>query len=213
MNIAELENALDLQKRAYALLLWTGREARRLLDDESLGSSAKCAVWLKRYLNEFPVELRPAANEFDGLARMLTSFFNTSFHLEGTGSNVRLVRGQKFKDGRNKKYAQGRAAEAAEELTRLAITSLAKDEGVLLEENLISSISNDDALTAQGSLWAYGCELVRRSQFASQGPSVHRLWLELDEKKRRRLNAEAIWEARSILIQALRKKAAEYEQR
>ena len=133
MNLADLERAADLQKRAYALLLWTGREARRLLEYESLSSSAKCADWLKRHLNGFPVELRPEANEFDGFAKMLTSFFTTSFHLEGTGSNVRLVRGRKFKDGRNRKYAQGRAAEAAEELSRVAIASLAKEEGVRLE--------------------------------------------------------------------------------
>ena len=213
MNITELESALDLQKRAYALLVWTGKEARRLLDDESLGSSAKCADWLKSHLHEFPVELRPAADEFDGFAKMLTSFFNTSFHLEGAGRNVRLVRGRKFKDGRNKKYAQGRAAAAAEELTRVAIGSLAKDEGMLLEEAVVFNVLNDDALAVQVSLWAYGCELVRRSTFASQGPAVHHLWLELDEKKRRRLSAEAIWEARSFLIEALKKEAAEYEQR
>jgi hypothetical protein len=212
MNITELESALDLQKRAYALLLWTGKEARRLLADESLSSSAKCADWLKRHLNEFPVELRPGADEFDGFAKMLTSFFNTSFHLEGAGGNVRLIRGRKFKDGRNKKYAQGRAAEVAEELTRVAIASLAKEEGVRLEGDLIANILKDDALTAQVSLWAYGCELVRRSQFASQGSAVHHLWLELDEKKRRGLNAEAIWKARSALVEALKKKAAQYDQ-
>lgn len=212
MNITELERALDLQKRAYALLLWTGKEARRLLADESLSSSAKCADWLKRHFNEFPVELRPGPDEFDGFAKMLTSFFNTSFHLEGSGGNKRLVRGRKFKDGRNKKYAQGRAADAAEELTRLAVASLAEEEGVRLEENIISSISKDGALAEQLSLWAYACELVRRSQFASQGPAVHQLWLELDEKKRRSLNAEVIWQARSVLIEALKKKAATYEQ-
>lgn len=212
MNIEELESALDLQKRAYGLLLWTGREAACLLDGESLGSAARCVDWLKRHLNEFPIDFRPAADEFDGFAKMLTSFFTTSFHLEGTGSYVRLLRGRKFKDGRNKKYAQGRAAEAAEELTRVAISSLAEEEGVRLEGEIISYILKDDALTEQVSLWAYGCELVRRSQFASQGPAVHHLWLELDEKKRRGLNAEAIWKARSALIEALRKKAAAYEQ-
>ena len=87
----------------------------------------------------------------------------------------------------------------------MAIASLANEEGICIDEDMISNVSKNDALAARVSLWAYGCEVVRRSLFASQGPAVHHLWLELGEKKRRRLDAEAIWEARSVLIEALKK--------
>src|SRR4051812_7159319 len=59
--------------------------------------------------------------ELKPLALMLTSFFSTSFHLEGEGERRKLVRGRKFKDKRNKKYALGRAGEDAAELSRLTL--------------------------------------------------------------------------------------------
>jgi hypothetical protein len=211
MDFLELENALDLQKRAYALLLWTGKEAAHLIDNEMAASPCRCADWLKRHLNEFPAELRPAPAEFDVFAKMLASFFNSSFHLEGSGASARLVRGQKFKDRRNKKYAHGRAIEAAAELSRLAVISLAQDAGITPQDEAVSAILNDPALGEMVHLWAYACELVRRSRFASQGSAVHHLWLELDDKKRRRLDADEIWKERSVLIEALRRKTAVYE--
>jgi hypothetical protein len=57
------------------------------------------------------------------------------------------------------------------------------------------------------SLWAYGRELIRRTQFTSQGTAV--LWLALDEKVRTRLSAESIWKARERLVQWAQTKRAE----
>lgn len=212
MNIEELEKAVDLQKRSYSLLLWLAKEAAGLLMEEALTSTKGCVPWVKRHLNQIPSDSRPKPGDVDAFALMLTSFFNTSFHLERTGVKVQLVRGRKFKDGRNRKYAQGRAELAAAELTRIAVKALADEVAIPSPDNLVNEILADETLNEFVSLWSYGCELVRRSQFASQGPAVHHLWLELDEQKRKRLNAEAIWKARSSLIEALRKKAAAYEQ-
>ena len=213
MKIEELENALNLQRRAYGLLLWLSREASNTLDEEALGSPSRCAEWAKHYWNQLPGEFRPVPADTDAFARMLSSFFNTSFHLDRSRGVVRLVRGRKFKDKRNKKYATDRTEKAAAQLERAALASLAADESIQVENADLSEILGDDALTESAGLWAYGCELVRRSQFASQGPAVHHLWLELDEKKRKRLDAEAIWKARTVLVKALRRKEAEYEQR
>jgi hypothetical protein len=210
MNIEELERALDLQKRSYALFLWTGGEAPRLLEQETLSSSASCVDWLKRHWNDFPVELRPGLAELDAFAKMLRSFFTTSFHVDVKNGNPRLARGQKFKNGRSKKHAVGKAAETAAELSSMAIASLAESEGIVLKNDVAGAILNDERTAEALTLWSYGCELVRRTEYASQGPAVHHLWKELDEKKRRRLNAEEIWKARAVLVEALRKKAAEY---
>lgn len=212
MNFEKMERALDLQRRSYALLLWVGQNARRLVDQESLSSCRSCVDWLKRHWNEFPVELRPRLHELDAFAKMLTSFFTTSFHIDAKNGTARLVRGQKFKNGRSKRYAAGKAEEAASELSSIAIASLAEGEGVLLQKGVAEAILKDETISDALSLWSYGCELVRRAEYASQGPAVHHLWKELDEKKKRRLTAEEIWKARAVLIEALRKKAAEYEQ-
>lgn len=210
MKFEELERAFDLQKRSYALLLWIGQNARRLLDQETFGSCRSCVDWLKRHWNDFPVELRPGLDELEAFAKMLTSFFTTSFHIDAKNGTARLIRGQEFKNGRSKKYAAGKAAENAAELSSIAIASLAETEGILLENDVRAAVFIDDKISEALSLWSYGCELVRRSEYASQGPAVHHLWKELAEKKKKRLNAEEIWKARTVLIEALRKKAAEY---
>lgn len=210
MNFEQLERALDLQKRSYALLLWIGQSTRRLLDREALNSCTSCVDWLKRHLNEFPVELRPGLAEMDVFAKMLTSFFTTSFHVEVKEGNARLVRGQKFKNGRSKKYGASKASETAADLSSIAIASLAAEESVLFEQGVAEALLRDETISDAVNLWSYGCELVRRSEYASEGPAVHHLWKELDDEKRKRLNAEEIWKARTVLIEALNKKAAEY---
>jgi hypothetical protein len=212
MKVEELERALDLQKRSYALLLWIGQSASRLLDQQALGSWSSCVDWLKHHWNDFPVELRPGLAELDAFAKMLTSFFTTSFHVDVKNGKARLVRGQKFKNGQSKKHAAGKTAETAAELSLMAIASLAETEGILLENDVSAAILNDEATSQALSLWSYGCELARRSQFASQGPAVHHLWKEVDEKKKKHLSAEDIWKARSVLIEALKKENKRHEQ-
>jgi hypothetical protein len=206
MKLEELEKALDLQQRAYRLLIWIGREQPTLLDVNALSSSAACALWVKRHWNVFPAEHRPELSEIDAFGKMLSSYLNTSFHLQGEAGALRLARGRAFKNGQSRKYGQRRDAQTAAELSKLALTYLAQDEGLQLTEESITAILNDEALSAAVGLWAYGCELVRRSQFASQGAAVHHLWTELDEKKRRRLTAEEIWKARSILAAELKRR-------
>jgi hypothetical protein len=211
MNIEDIATALDLQKRAYALLLWTARKAARLLEADSLAANVSCERWLARHWNVFDTEVRPPLGELKPLALMLTSFFNTSFHLEGEGERRKLVRGRKFKDKRNKKYALGRAGADAVELSRLTLESLAQEEGIPAPGAAIEAVLHDETLAEDLSLWSYGCELVRRTHFASQGPAVHHLWLEVDENKRKNLSAELIWKSREQLVEGLKKKAADHE--
>jgi len=60
--------------------------------------------------------------------------------------------------------------------------------------------------------WTYVRELVRRAEFASQGTSVHRLWLALEERTRKNLSVEAVWQARMNLVGWLRKESSKKEQ-
>jgi hypothetical protein len=212
MNIEDIAIALDLQNRAYALLLWTARKAPGLLETDSLAASDSCERWLARHWNVFDTEFRQSFGELKSFALMLTSFFTTSFHLEEEGERRKLVRGRKFKDKRNKKYALGRAGIDAAELSRLALEALAQEEGIPAPGEVIEVFLHNDVLAEHLSLWWYGCEMVRRSDFASQGPAVHRLWLEVEENKRKNLSAEMIWRSREQLVVALKKKAIHHEQ-
>ncbi len=72
-------------------------------------------------------------------------------------------------------------------------------------QNLVaaSPIAQGSALAADLTLWTYAVQLVNRAHYASQGPSVYRLWLDLPEKTRRNLNADLVWQARQRLLNHL----------
>ena len=209
MELSELEQAMELQRRAYALLLWTWRTGREMLDPDALSSAASAQRWLARNWNALDPEHRPETTELECFSFMLTSFFNTSFHLErsGMGRGWKLVRGRQYKSGRNRKHARGRAQAAAEELARLALKILANEEKLAFTPEMIERVLRDPLLASPVALWAYGCEVVRRSRFASQGQAVHELWLNLEQEKRKRVTAAKIWEAREQLLEALKLKA------
>src|SRR4051812_47883784 len=63
MNIEDIAIALDLQNRAYALLLWTARKAPGLLETDSLAASDSCERWLARHWNVFDTEFRQSFGE------------------------------------------------------------------------------------------------------------------------------------------------------
>jgi hypothetical protein len=83
------------------------------------------------------------------------------------------------------------------------LTGLADEQNVTLQPETLEQPFIEPEVFKNLTLWTYGCELVRRCHYASQGAGVHRLWLELDEKVRKNLSAKAIWQARAGLVQWL----------
>lgn len=215
MELTELERVVRLHKKAYDILLWLKQEARRtpdLLSEDAirpleLGETG--VIWLKRHLNDLPLDIRPRPDEIRPAGFLLSSFFQTSFRVDNSmtwdgHSETTLLRGAKqIHDARHKRHTERREARAVDELKRLAIVALAEENGVTITpESVEQSVSNPKT-ASDLTLWSYGCELVRRSEFASQGTPVHRLWLELNEKTRKRFSAELIWKARERLEQWL----------
>lgn len=225
MNRDELEQTLRLQSQAFKLLMWIGRQSRRrpeLLSAESvtaLKEAAGCMGWLSRHREGFPRELRPAEDESALFAHLLSSFFNTSFHVEEapiwngceSRGTQRILRpglastGGKGK-GRRRTREQKQLAVAAE-LQRLALASLAEELGCKLSREQLEHLAGDEKLSAALNLWSYAFELHRRARFASQGPAVHRLWQTLDAEERTRLDVNAIWPARDALARAIQGQA------
>src|SRR2546423_4894319 len=70
MDLTDLQTIVELHKKAYDLLLWLNGQARsrpallKGAQAESLASTERCIAWIKRHLNDFPVELRPRPDEF-----------------------------------------------------------------------------------------------------------------------------------------------------
>lgn len=218
MNQEQIERTLKLHKQAYGLLMWLKAQARNnrsLLDVkalEAMSATKSCEDWVVRHLSMIPVNLRPNASELPAFSHLFSSFFTTSFRVGQVRwwetVETTLVAGAKtFRDGRHKKYAERREEEAATELKRLALAALAAEEGLSCDPLLTERAAAAEVISQELSLWAYVRELVRRAEFASQGTSVHRLWLALDERTRKNLGVEAVWQARMNLIRWLTKES------
>ena len=87
MNYEELDELLGLQRQAYGCLLWIKQLMRGnviLLADLKAGRFADagfCREWVIKNLKRLPSELRPDESRFQAFARLLGSFFQTSFRV------------------------------------------------------------------------------------------------------------------------------------
>jgi len=210
MSFDDLQRVLKLQNMAYGLLLWLNRQAAAqpdLLDDEHVGelrTSAGCEAWLRRVHGSLPTDLRPSAADMTACAHLLAAFFNTSFRVEEwlrRGRRIRqLVPGVHAERGRREKR---RRAPTVRALERLAVESLATSAGLSTSRERIDAVVTNESLQQDLDLWAYACELARRSEFASQGPAVHAMWRSIDADTRKGLTADVVWAARERLLGAL----------
>jgi hypothetical protein len=226
----EIERVLDLQQRAYNLLLWISEQARHqpdLLNEsniEKLRYAQDCDEWVRHMMGIFPEKLRPSEADISAFAHLLSSFFNTSFHVETVNESnwsgryssyetwvtTKLVPGapKSDKGPAAKKRAKEKDRQSAHNLQLIVLEELAFENDIDLTRAQIETIAADSAIAEPLNLWSYAHELMRRSQFASQGAAVHQMWLSLDRKTRESLHADTIWQAREQLCQALAKAAA-----
>lgn len=219
MNMPQIERALKLHKLAYSMLMWLKEQARNsrgLLDAkavEKMSSANSCEEWTVRHLSMIPVQLRPEAGDIAPFSRLFSSFFTTSFRVGQRRwwetVETTLVTGIKtYRDRRHKKHSEQRDEEGATELKRLALVALAEETQLHCDSLMAERALVMDHISQELALWTYVRELVRRTEFASQGPSVHRLWLELDERTRKNLSVQLVWQAREKLLEWLKDSAA-----
>jgi hypothetical protein len=207
MNYEELDELFRLQRQAYGCLLWIKQLMHgnaSLQADLKAGRFADagfCRDWVVKNLNSLPSDLRPEASRVEAFARLLGSFFQTSFRVgvRRLPDEVRVTLNAGLKPQAGRKH-QARVLARTLELKRYALVDLAADNHVGLPDRLFDSELPDDS-----ALWAYACELKRRTEFGSQGEAVHLLWQELDERIRTRLTAEVVWKARERLIEWMKK--------
>jgi hypothetical protein len=216
MNQVQIERTLNLHKMAYGLLIWLkerAKHSRSLLGSEAvqaMSSANSCERWLVRLLPMAPSHLRPGANDLSAFSHLFSSFFNTSFRIEQVRrwktAKTKLVTGaKKFRNRRHRRHSERREEEDATELKRLALGTLAVEVGLPNNERLMQRAVISQDIADDLALWTYVRELVRRAEFASQGPSVHRLWRGMGERVRLNLSAETVWQARDNLVRWLSK--------
>lgn len=230
MQKQEIARVLDLQQRAYNLLLWISDQARHqpdLLSEsniEQLRYAPGCDEWVRHMMGLFPEKLRPQEADISAFAHLLSSFFNTSFHVAtvnesnwsgrysnyDTWTTTKLVPGapKTTKGPAAKKRAQEKDRQSAHNLQLIVLEELAIENDFDLTRAQIETLAAEPDVAESLNLWSYAHELIRRSRFASQGAAVHQMWLSLDKKTRESLDADTIWQAREQLCRALATAAA-----
>lgn len=210
----------------------SGRATSHPLDEatvEAWGHADSGAEWVTRHYAELPLAHRPEREEIPAFSQFLTSFFATSFSViktkyylsEGlrksaqtrlggpplgkaqTEIYIRAMPARRLDGTRKSKHAKEKEAQAAETLCFHNFRALAAECGADDSHEAFLRLRKNDSLAADLTLWTYAEQLVNRAQFASQGPSVYRLWLQIPENIRRDLSASLIWQARQRLLQFL----------
>jgi hypothetical protein len=221
MDQRKLAQVLRIQRQAFDLLLWLGRQARKrpeLLSTESLEAlrrAESCERWLIRQHSSLPRDMRLVEDEVRIMAHLLAAFFQTSFHVtkapawngctsQRTYTVLRAGAASVRRGRAGRRARKSKDNDTAAQLRLIAVLALAEEAGVALTHEQLDRLLDDSNLQADLNLWSYAWELHRRSQFASQGPAVHRLWQALDRYERERLDVDTIWQARDRLVDAIR---------
>jgi len=228
MNRDHIERILRLQNSAYQLLLWLNNRAEHeedVLSDQNLEKwrhAETCELWMREVYGMIPTAIRPDEDEIAELARLFSSFLQTSFRLvesaprrgydywgeqgwEGSGKRKLMPGapgGKKTPKGREK------VAGSARELRVIALEQLAREHDLSLNRADVEAVADDALLSGDLTMWTYFHELDRRAQFASQGEAVRLLWMAMDKKEREELKAGQILKARDALTGALKTRAA-----
>jgi len=216
----ELELVIGLQEKSYGLLKWVGESLKAGTIDfsyvhEAMSASEATAEWVSRHLGNMPVEIRPGEEDVEKFSHLFASYLTTSFELiEKPGVQLAsscgcyclmcsyLVRANHLKV----KKISKRAKKDAPELKAVYLRSLATDQGVALSPDGVSTLIGDPDLAEDIALATYANELIRRSQFASQGEGILVLWREIawkgtTPKKNFRLREDKVLKAEKNIVE------------
>jgi hypothetical protein len=186
---ARVARVLELHERSYALLRWVkaalrdGHLSFEVVHDA--GDSASAAEeWVRRHLANLPREARPAEPDVPTFARLFVSFLKTSFRLNA--DSVRLVSAGKCRcpfcsylqagPGLDPVSPSRKHAEAARELERIYLARLSSELPTPPPREVVEAVLDVRDLRESVAMATWTAEMLRRSEFASQGEAVLALW-------------------------------------
>ncbi len=219
---SEMSRIVELQTKSYALLRWVGNGTGQSTLDfgvrhDGATLSEAAAEWTRRNAHSLPKETRIAEADQPTFAALFASYLTTSYVLLETPTLpyhsrtgcycafcARLSSASHLKVRQPDKKAQGRAWE----MKQLYLAGLATEIGEALPYTALSELLTDSALATHLSYATYGRELLRRSQFASQGEGILVLWREIawEKGKLRKgfaLSADAMLQGETAIIEAI----------
>ena len=218
-----LSEILDLHEKSFALLRWVKASLKRgtlsfSVVHRTTDSVDAAREWIERHLANLPADVRPRADRLPMFARLFVSFLTTSFRLKGTSvrrvsdcgcwcSYCSLIRAVgptlELRTPNKKDYATAR------ELKRIYLERTASELALEKSADAIQCVLAADELRRDLSLATWGTELIRRSEFASQGVAVMALWREFawnggSPRRQFILTANKILDAERKIVEALR---------
>lgn len=166
--------AVELQQRAYRLLLWLSRGMKLgWATSEAFGDvvryAAEAEQWLASNIDSLPPSARPPDGALMPYATMFASFLATSWELRQTGRGVDLT----------VRHLSPKSNAAAVALKRLALVRLADELELPFRPDELEPLLRERDLAEPLAWLAYGVELLRRTEYASQGEGIARLWREI----------------------------------
>lgn len=215
MNQTEIETALELHQKAFSFLLdcrASGHAGSHPFDESTITawrSADTCIGWITRHYDQLPTAFRPQRDQIIGFGQFLSSLFATSFSVSKTVRDgevrihVRALPTRRLDGSKKSNHAKTKERKSADLLRQHAIEALAAESEHAQPLSATAVFAQDSALASDLTLWAYAVQLVNRAHYASQGPAVYRLWLDLPEKTRRNMNADLVWQARQRLLNHL----------
>lgn len=229
-ELQETTRVVDLQQKSYKLLRWAGDSLQSgtlnfKTVHTALGLSEAAKEWVGRNLASIPREARPDPDDLDTFAHLFASYLETSFDLipqpgqrltsACNGCACRFCSYLVAADHLRVKNPDKKAQQKARQMKELYLSSLAVERELSVSYSDVEKLLADPALTEDISYATYGRELLRRSQFASQGEGILVLWREIawdargKIKKGFALSAERILKAEASLGQRLERIATE----
>ena len=196
MNPKNMGHAVDLQERSYRLLRWLSSavsEGTIRFEQAHRYSTVPEAAqeWIRRNYLNLPVDARPADQSPEGLeefANMFGSYLTSSFDLVPEpgvkvafcecGPDCPYCRWFEAAPHLKTKKLTESDRRRARKLKAEYLASLAKSEGLTLENEMIDELLSDSQVRAHVAMATYGSLLVKRLQGITVGPAALALWRE-----------------------------------
>jgi hypothetical protein len=190
---ARLEQAVDLQRRSYALLKWLGNAIPRgfisFHTAHAYANSTESArAWVSEHFDNLPNAARPPARDSETVNRfsnVFASYLRSSFDLkENPGTRLKTSCGcdcefcaVAVSAPHLRAKRLGRAdKERAKRLEFDCLNDLAASLGLSLNSEALAALLLDHRTREKAALVTYAGQLLRRCDGAHAGPWVLALW-------------------------------------
>ena len=219
---SQMDRIVALQQRSFELLQWINREVKNgtlKLDTmhKPMSMSAAAEKWLRDRFHGLPEDVRPPADDIPAFAHLFASYLTTSYTVSGPrlmsdcGCDCPLCTYLISAPHLRPRDPCKKARREAVKLKRILLRQLAEESSVNLTAEQAEALLTERGEIANAISWAtYGQELIRRSQFASQGEGVLVLWREISRDKQGRvqknfnLKAERFIKAEQMVVGAIK---------